>query len=89
MKLHFAAELVLVTVNELLHHPEKIGANITAEKARLDFARKENITQIFPKLSKKLTEIIEADLPITSAFEDEATERRYREIAGVAKVPCG
>jgi Ser-tRNA(Ala) deacylase AlaX len=89
MKLHFAAELVLVCVNQLLNHPEKIGANITADKARIDFVWRENITQIFPTLEKKLKEIIEADLPITSAFSDEETERRFREIEGFAKVPCG
>ena len=30
-----------------------------------------------------------ADLPIVSAFADEAAERRYWEIAGFARVPCG
>jgi Ser-tRNA(Ala) deacylase AlaX len=88
MKLHFAAELVLVIVNELLDTPEKIGANITPEKARIDIVYERNISEIFPELSKKLNALIQADLPIISAFSDEENERRYREIANFAKVPC-
>ncbi|MDR0651509.1 MAG: hypothetical protein LBG59_09240 [Candidatus Peribacteria bacterium] len=89
MKLHFVAELVLVLVNELLHNPEKIGANITPEKARIDFIWKENIAQIFPTLEKRLNKLMDANVPIVSAFSDEETERRFRAIEGFAKVPCG
>ena len=33
--------------------------------------------------------LIAADHPIVSAFSDEANQRRYWEIAGFARVPCG
>ena len=33
--------------------------------------------------------IIRSDLPIRCAFEDEANERRYWEIEGFSRVPCG
>jgi len=37
MKLHFAAEIVLELIYQNFNRPEKIGANITEDKARLDF----------------------------------------------------
>ena len=37
MRLHFAAELVLEVANRRLSRPEKIGAHIAEDKARIDF----------------------------------------------------
>ena len=89
MKLHFAAELVLELVYQGYGRPQKIGADITVQKARVDFYWKGNISLIFPDLHARFKELVEADLEIVSAFSDEATERRTWEIAGFAKVPCG
>lgn len=89
MKLHFAAELVLELVYENNGHPEKVGANITEDKARVDFKWVGNINTIFPELLKRLQELIVRDLPITSDFSDEKQEIRFWEIEGFAKVPCG
>lgn len=89
MKLHFAAEIVLELVYQNYNYPEKIGANITEEKARVDFFWKGNISQIFPQLMNKINNLIDSNLDITSTFEDEETERRYWLIEGFAKVPCG
>jgi len=89
MKLHFAAELVLETVYQKFNHPEKIGANITPDKARVDFLWEGQISSIFPELLSSIQNIIDADLPIISAFENEKEERRYWDIEGFAKVPCG
>jgi len=89
MRLHFAAELVLELVYQGYGRPEKVGANITAEKARVDFAWDGNISVIFGQLESRVREIVEADLPITSAYQDEATQRRYWRIEGLAQVPCG
>jgi len=89
MKLHFAAELVLELVYENYNRPEKVGANITSDKARVDFVWDGNINQIFPKLMPDLTALIESDLPIISDFSDAEKEIRYWEIANFAKVPCG
>ncbi|WP_017211831.1 alanyl-tRNA editing protein [Clostridium beijerinckii] len=89
MKLHFAAEIVLELVYQNYNHPEKIGANITEEKARVDFFWNGNISEIFPELMNKIKNLIDSNLDITSTFEDEETERRYWLIEGFAKVPCG
>lgn len=89
MKLHFVAELVLELVYQGYNYPEKIGANITKEKARVDFFWKDNISEIPQKLISKINNIIDSNLDIISDFEDEENERRYWEIDGFAKVPCG
>lgn len=89
MRLHFAAELVLELVYQLYGHPEKVGANITDQKARVDFRWQGNINTTFPTVQQRIEALVAANLPIISAFSDEANERRYWEIAGFAKVPCG
>lgn len=89
MKLHFAAELILELVYQNYNRPEKIGANITLDKARVDFYWQGNISEIFPTIASKVKEMVEADLDITSDFFDQETERRYWEIEGFAKVSCG
>jgi Ser-tRNA(Ala) deacylase AlaX len=89
MRLHFAAELVLELVYQNHNRPEKIGANITSEKARVDFFWKGNISEIFPELIMKMNSIINSNLKIISDFDDEVNERRYWLIEGFARVPCG
>ncbi len=89
MRLHFAAELILELVYRHYNRPEKIGANITVDKARVDFYWKGNISETFPLLTAKAKGFIDADLDIISAFADEAKEQRYWEIVGFARVPCG
>lgn len=89
MRLHFAAEVVLELVNRDYGPVEKTGAHIAEEKARIDFAWGGNIAEIFPILDKHARSIFDADLPIASAFANEAAERRYWRIEGFAEVPCG
>ena len=89
MKLHFAAEIILELVNQNFNRPEKIGANITSEKSRIDFIWENNISEIFPFLQQKAKELIEADKPIISAFSNEDEEIRYWKIEGFGQVPCG
>lgn len=89
MRLHFAAELVLELVYQNFNQPQKIGANITEEKARVDFFWNGNISEIFPFLNERLSKLIEKDLDIASEFSNEVSERRYWEIADFAKVECG
>lgn len=89
MRLHFAAELVLELVYQNFKQPQKIGANITEEKARVDFFWDGNISEVFPFLYERLTELVEKDLDIVSDFSNEEHERRCWEIAGFAKVACG
>jgi len=89
MKLHFAAELVLELVYQDYNRPEKIGANINSDKARVDFFWNGNISEIFPALESKIKTMVDSDLPISSDYIDSVSERRYWEIAGFAKVDCG
>lgn len=89
MKLHFAAEIILELVYQNYNHPEKIGANITVDKARVDFLWDGKISEIFPELQGKANSIINSNLDIISDFEDEENEKRYWCIEGFAKVPCG
>ncbi len=89
MKLHFAAELVLEWVYQNFNYPEKIGANISEDKARVDFYWEGNINKVFPELNQAFAQLVEADLEIESNFSDIEDEIRYWAIEGFAKVPCG
>jgi Ser-tRNA(Ala) deacylase AlaX len=89
MRLHFAAELVLELVNQRFGHPAKLGANVTADKARIDFAWDGSIAETFPVLVEEVERLVSADLPIVSAFADKAAQKRYWEVEGFARVPCG
>ncbi|MBV6397597.1 MAG: Alanine--tRNA ligase [Anaerolineales bacterium] len=89
MRLHFAAELVLEVAYQNLKGIEKIGAHISQEKARIDFKWLENIAASFPLLTGEANRIIAEDHPILSAYSDETNERRYWEVTGFARVPCG
>lgn len=89
MRLHFAAELVLELAYRNLKGIEKIGAHISADKARVDFRWAENISAAFPLLEAAARQIVERDAEIVSAYSDEAEERRYWEVVGFARVPCG
>jgi Ser-tRNA(Ala) deacylase AlaX len=88
-RLHFAAELVLEVVTRDFGAPEKAGANISAGKARIDFAWDGTIADVLPHIAAKVEAIVAEDLPIISAFDDAATQRRYWEIVGFARVACG
>jgi Ser-tRNA(Ala) deacylase AlaX len=89
MKLHFAAEIILELVTQLFGNPEKIGANITSEKARIDFAWDDNIAALFPVLETRARELIMADKPIESLYSNEAEQRRYWQVEGFGRVACG
>lgn len=89
MRLHLAAEIVLELAYRELAPIEKIGAHIAPDKARIDFAWDRNIATAFPMLKEKANALVAADHPIRSAYSDEARQRRYWEIEGFARVPCG
>jgi alanyl-tRNA synthetase len=89
MRLHFAAELVLELVYRAVPGIEKTGAHIAANKARIDFAYAGDISEFFLGIVTEFARIVSADLEIVSAFEDEASGRRYWEIPGFARVACG
>ena len=89
MRLHFAAEMILQLVYK--HSPgiERIGAHISPEKARIDFARDENIAMLFPLLEQEASSLITADKPIATGFTDAKAQRRYWEVEGFARMDCG
>jgi len=89
MRLHFAAEIVLEWTYRYLRGISKIGAHIAQEKARIDFHWEENIAPWLPGIQQEANRIVALDAPIISAFSDEGLERRYWEVAGFARVPCG
>lgn len=89
MRLHFAAEIVLVVVSDRLPGIEKIGAHISQDKARIDFFWPESLSPLFPQFEEKAHAIIRADYDIASEFSDVSNGRRYWEIKDLAKVPCG
>lgn len=89
MRLHFAAEIILELVYQNFNKPEKIGANITGEKARVDFYWKGNISETFTLLEAKAKTLIESNMDISSDFSDMENEKRYWEIQGFARVSCG
>ena len=88
MRLHFAAELVLEIVTQKLGI-EKIGAHIAETKARIDFVYDQNISTFLEKVLAEYNEIIRRDEPIKTGFSDVESQRRYWEIEGFSKVPCG
>lgn len=89
MRLHFAAELVLELIGRTLPGVEKIGAHIAEDKARIDFAWPQSISPLLPAIADEANAIIASKREVRSAFEDEANERRYWEIDGFSRVPCG
>lgn len=89
MRLHFAVELVLELTYRQLAGIVKIGAHIAADKSRVDFEWPANLNPLLPMLQAQAQALIDADHPISSAFSDPTTERRYWEIAGFARVACG
>jgi Ser-tRNA(Ala) deacylase AlaX len=89
MRLHFAAEIVLELVNQRHGRPEKIGAHIGEEKARLDFRWEGSIARILADVAAELRRIVESGVPVESRFEDEENEVRSWEVAGFGKARCG
>jgi len=89
MRLHFAAEVVLELITQKFNNPKKIGANISEDKARVDFYWEGNISQTFIFLQDEIHRLVESNMPIKSTFSDLENEVRYWEIDNFAKVPCG
>lgn len=89
MRLHFAAELVLELVYRRFGHPEKAGANISPDKARLDFKLTDSLTGFLPELRDQFMRLIDSDLAIVSDYSDPVLEKRFWRIEGFGQVPCG
>lgn len=88
MRLHFAAELVLELVTRKLGI-EKIGAHIAETKARIDFIYEKNISFVLESILAEYNKIISGNEVIKTGFSNVENQRRYWEIEGFSKVPCG
>lgn len=89
MRLHTAAEIILKIITKAYEYP-KVGANIDADGARIDFTTinafaEEQLNYILNEFNN----IIEADIPIKKGYIEEETQRRYWEVEGVGREPCG
>lgn len=105
MRLHFACELILILMNrhfgkkqegeELLPREidhlgiEKVGAHMSEDKGRVDFALSENVEKYFPILLSEFKAIIDADFLIETGYMNREKRQRYWRIEGLATVPCG
>jgi len=89
MRLHFAAEVVLELVTAKFPNIEKIGAHIAQDKARIDFLYTESLSPYLPALREEAMKVVNFNTDIISAYSDESNERRYWEVPGFARVPCG
>lgn len=89
MRLHFAAELVLEIFYRRLEGVGKVGAHISQEKARIDFAWPQSIAPELKPVMDEANAIIRSDVAIRTGFDDAVNERRYWEIEGFSRVPCG
>lgn len=89
MRLHFAAEMILQMVYR--HRPgiERIGAHISPDKARIDFASDVSLAPLLPVIEQEAIALISHDHPILTAFSDEKAERRFWEVEGFARMACG
>jgi Ser-tRNA(Ala) deacylase AlaX len=89
MRLHFAAEVVLEMAMRKFGLKNKIGAHIGPSKARIDFAHDASVAPLLEPLLLASQELIASDHPIVSGWEEGAVDRRFWQVQGFAKVPCG
>ncbi len=54
-----------------------------------DFTWPDNFSSYLPEFQQDANKIVAGDVAIISAFDDFENERRYWEIPGFSKVPCG
>ncbi|MCW8907752.1 MAG: alanyl-tRNA editing protein [Sedimenticola sp.] len=89
MQLHFACEITLELICQALPGIERIGAHIAADKARIDFLHQDSLAPLLVGIENAVNRMVQDDLPIITGFSDSALERRFWEIDGFARVPCG
>lgn len=89
MRLHFAAEILLEIMIQRFPGIEKVGAHIAEDKARIDFLFESSLTSEVATLTAAVTQIIQSNHAIISAFSDEKAGRRYWQVEGFSRVPCG
>ncbi|CAJ0810350.1 Alanine--tRNA ligase [Ralstonia flaminis] len=89
MRLHFAAEMVLQLIYQHVPGITRIGAHISADKARIDFMHDTSLAGLLPTLLSETEALVLADLPIQTGYTDVALQRRYWKVEGFASMACG
>lgn len=89
MRLHFAAEMVLQLIYQRCPGIVRTGAHIAPAKARIDFTHEQSLAPLLAGIAHEAQALIDANLPIVTAFSDPAAERRYWEVDGFARMACG
>lgn len=89
MRLHFAAEIILMLMYEKFPHIKKIGAHISQKKARIDFISSVNLSCLLRELQSSAQKIINANKSIISTFSNKQEEKRYWKIKGFPPTACG
>ncbi|MFO7872801.1 MAG: alanyl-tRNA editing protein [Candidatus Undinarchaeales archaeon] len=89
MKLHSAAHIVYEIFKETAGSKKIIGSNVSVKKARIDFEMDENVNEYLPEIEKKTKKIIQNDLKIETYEDENEKGKRWWEISGKWKMPCG
>lgn len=89
MRLHFAAEMVLQLVYQLCPDVVRLGAHISVDKARIDFAHDGSIAALLPLVEARVASLLRDNLPIVTGYDDVETQRRYWLVGGFARMACG
>lgn len=88
-RLHMATEIVLELLTQTDPTLVKIGAHMSAERGRIDFATPNSLRDQLPEIEAAANELVAQDLAILRRFFEDSETRRYWEIAGFARVACG
>ena len=88
-RLHMATEIVLELLTKAHPHLVKLGAHVSEEKGRIDFASEHTMTDWLVDTAKTANQMIETDIAIERSFYEGSATRRYWRISGFAQVPCG
>ena len=89
MRLHSAAHIVYYFFIEKAGQQKKvIGSNISINKARLDFAYNESVSQLLPEIQEKTMDVINQGIDIRT-FKDEKDQSRRLWECGKWLMPCG
>lgn len=88
-RLHMATEIVLELLTKAHPRLVKVGAHMSEERGRIDFASDLTLTDWLVDIAKTANQIIETDIAIERSFYEGSDTRRYWRISGFAQVPCG
>ena len=88
MRLHSAAHIASLLLEEKIGDAKIIGSNVTSEKARVEYAYPESISPLIPELEEKTNAFNAESHAIVARDDPEKPGRRLWECADWA-MPCG